>query len=568
MKRTLSAIALLLVPALALALEFTDLTDRYTDAPFSRAETAGISVLTEVGAVSGNPDGTFAPGRTLNRAEFVKIVLIPYIDAHANAYSGYDYYKNGAVVNGQCFPDVTLDMWFGEYVCEAKDLGLVEGYPDGLFHPEREVNYAEAVKILVGLYDYEIPEPAPNERWAWYTGYIKAAEIASVALPGIGPDHLLTRGQMARLAAAFVANDRGELEEYRLFERGQSLSSSSSQASSSSASSVPSEASSSSAVSSSHSSSSVKPGFPATSRILVAGETTPVLFDGLFTSRDEDAEIRNIVIELRRAIDSIDYLELIDENGNDIIDIPLQSYSNVSKLLWRVDIDEGQGYVLQKNAGKRLGIRARMRTNGNGAVSSEVIELKTLTMYVTGKTTGGSFQIVPSDTHYPWHQTAFGRITSVVNAAESSLSTPEGSLRLLGTFEVKGQKAGDAQLRVDSLAFIVQKMDVTVSNLKIGGPTEAVRSDCGTDIENGATVAICFLPETYRSLTSGSTTVSVYGNVAVNASRQTGTVQLAAVGPGTINTIGGISWSDGANTFTWVDADTVMQNGPVVTVTK
>ena len=75
MRRVLIA-ALVIIPGIALALDFSDATARYKDAPFPKAETAGISLLTNAGALQGNPDGTFAPRRTLNRAEFLKIALL------------------------------------------------------------------------------------------------------------------------------------------------------------------------------------------------------------------------------------------------------------------------------------------------------------------------------------------------------------------------------------------------------------------------------------------------------------------------------------------------------------
>jgi hypothetical protein len=62
-----------------------------------------------------------------------------------------------------------------------------------------------------------------------------AAEERGVSLPSsVEPDHSLTRGQMARLAAAFVAENDGELDAYRAAERGQFESVPSSSSSSSS----------------------------------------------------------------------------------------------------------------------------------------------------------------------------------------------------------------------------------------------------------------------------------------------------------------------------------------------
>lgn len=50
-----------------------------------------------------------------------------------------------------CFPDVTTD-WYAKYVCYAKEQGWVGGYPDGTFQPAQTVNKVEAAKMIVGAY--------------------------------------------------------------------------------------------------------------------------------------------------------------------------------------------------------------------------------------------------------------------------------------------------------------------------------------------------------------------------------------------------------------------------------
>lgn len=47
-----------------------------------------------------------------------------------------------------CFPDVTSE-WFAPYVCYAKEQGWVSGYPDGMFRPGNTVNAAEAIKMIM-----------------------------------------------------------------------------------------------------------------------------------------------------------------------------------------------------------------------------------------------------------------------------------------------------------------------------------------------------------------------------------------------------------------------------------
>lgn len=51
-------------------------------------------------------------------------------------------------VYGNCFPDVT-DEWFAPYVCYAKSKDWVSGYPDGTFKPDGVVNKVEALKMIL-----------------------------------------------------------------------------------------------------------------------------------------------------------------------------------------------------------------------------------------------------------------------------------------------------------------------------------------------------------------------------------------------------------------------------------
>lgn len=215
MKRFLLTIFLFLTPVTALALDYTDRSTEYADAPFLRAEAVAITVLTNLGIVQGNPDGTFAAERTLTRAEFLALALRALPDV-------------ATLDASSCFPDVQANAWFAGYVCGAKNAGFVQGYIDGLFHPERPVLYAEAVKILDGTFNFSVPAASPGE--AWYEPFMQVSSSLDLTLPmDVNPTTPLLRGQMARLLARFIADSEGSLQEYDAAEQGQlpSISSSS-----------------------------------------------------------------------------------------------------------------------------------------------------------------------------------------------------------------------------------------------------------------------------------------------------------------------------------------------------
>lgn len=108
----------------------------FSDVNSSLPNFIAIESLARARVVKGNPDGTFAIGRVVNRAEMMRLVL-----ANQNISPDPTIYKN-------CFPDVK-EEWFAPDVCYAKEKGWVEGNPDGLFHPEATVAAPAVLKMIL-----------------------------------------------------------------------------------------------------------------------------------------------------------------------------------------------------------------------------------------------------------------------------------------------------------------------------------------------------------------------------------------------------------------------------------
>ncbi len=106
-----------------------DYTDVATDSWYNNA----VSTLSNMGIINGYDDGTFQPNASITRAEFTAI---------ATRFFDYTADYDGA------FNDVASGSWYADYVQEAVDMGLVDGYPDGGFHPNSYITRAEAVTIV------------------------------------------------------------------------------------------------------------------------------------------------------------------------------------------------------------------------------------------------------------------------------------------------------------------------------------------------------------------------------------------------------------------------------------
>lgn len=198
--RSVFALLTLALPSIALAVSFPDV-------PAGHLYKQQIETLADKGIIKGNPDGTFNPDGTVNRAELLTLLYRAEGKTPANPTKA-------------CFKDVSADAWFSAVVCDAAFNGYVGGYPDGYFRPGNAVNRVEALKMIhtvLGLTVSATASMDPLKSYrdvslsAWYTPYMASA-FAHKILPVDGqtgdvfmPEAALTRGE----AAAYIFNGLG-----------------------------------------------------------------------------------------------------------------------------------------------------------------------------------------------------------------------------------------------------------------------------------------------------------------------------------------------------------------------
>ena len=185
---TLFAFVHLAIGSVAQASNFSDTTNhKYKNA---------IQYIADKGIVEGYADNTFKPDELINRAEFLKIIL------ESNDIEVDDNF-------GYCFLDVKT-AWYAKYVCKAKDLGIISGYPDGTFQSSNEINLVEALKIIEETYGANL---ADSE--VWYKTYIDEASSKNLIPLDISSfDQKLTRGQMADIMTRYLKYKDGTQAEY------------------------------------------------------------------------------------------------------------------------------------------------------------------------------------------------------------------------------------------------------------------------------------------------------------------------------------------------------------------
>lgn len=176
---------------------------------FSEFYYDGIALVKERGIVEGYGDGTYRPGDSINRAEMLKILVeARYLGQNTEFLNSY--------TDESCFDDVEADKWYTGYICYARKKAWIDGYPDGTFGPAEEINFVEAMKIVMNVLDLKLMHPGNfTGDDPWYRNFVESAEAYNL-IPMTVNDfgQLINRGEMADMIARKVKYDEGELGEY------------------------------------------------------------------------------------------------------------------------------------------------------------------------------------------------------------------------------------------------------------------------------------------------------------------------------------------------------------------
>ena len=112
--------------------EFWSQTNNYSDVSEDAWYNNAVSTLSNAGIIDGYEDGTFKPDGNITRAEFATIA-VRFFEA---TYDG-----------GDLFSDIA-GHWAQDYINEAANAGIVDGYPDGTFQPQQLITRAEAMTMV------------------------------------------------------------------------------------------------------------------------------------------------------------------------------------------------------------------------------------------------------------------------------------------------------------------------------------------------------------------------------------------------------------------------------------
>lgn len=519
-------------PFPASTLDFTGGAAQYADAPFSAKEAAGIGLLTSLGAVEGYGDGAFRPADTLNRAEFLKIVLK---SSHRSA--------DVPLRSARCFPDVGREDWFSPFVCFGKERGIVAGYPDGLFRPGNPVNHAEALKMLVELYGYPRTAVAGE---TWFSPYARAAKERGVfLLSDLSLNAPLTRGQMARLAAAFRAEHEGELAAYLERERGadddaqEDIDAQEGQVSS------PAQEESSSTFS--HAAVLE----PVRSRQLLLGEVSPLIARGTFPPLQDSAVIRRIHLRFESAVKSPKAVRVLDAAGETLGVLRVDTNDTQERRNWLLEFDPADAPGISGGEETVLSFSTEIERRGMGGVPGELLRVQRMSMILQNPAVGVSWEVLPVEQVFPLHQTVQARIAAIHNVLDDTGTLGTGAGKVVAAFSFTGELLPETSLSVEEFQFSVEETGVAASRWRLerdgAGAVACFRNS------NDAIVA-CPIVEGKLGVITGEP--AVFRLIAdVQAAGDTGerALRVSLHAAGSIGESGALRWSDGTGRYNWVD---------------
>lgn len=157
--------------------------DLLSDVPGTKYEKQ-ITLLQNLGIVTGYTDGTFKPDNTITRAEFSAMVC--------------NIVANGITESGtSAFDDVSREYWANKFIGYLYESGMVSGVSEKIFEPDAEITVQQAAKIIVSMLGKDI---FAKDKGGYPNGYMQVARdediLKNVTKQGDLP---ATRGEIAAM---------------------------------------------------------------------------------------------------------------------------------------------------------------------------------------------------------------------------------------------------------------------------------------------------------------------------------------------------------------------------------
>ena len=144
MKNLKKVLALGLSAAMALSMFVTGAGAAFTDQADIK-QTEAVDMLSALGVIQGNPDGSFKPEGTVTRAEMAKMIFTIRSGGNSNADSYASTPTSFTDINGH---------WAAGYIKYCQSMGIIAGKSATQFDPDGLVTGVEAAKMMLVTMGY------------------------------------------------------------------------------------------------------------------------------------------------------------------------------------------------------------------------------------------------------------------------------------------------------------------------------------------------------------------------------------------------------------------------------
>ena len=190
MKNLKKVLALVLALATVMGLGVTASAKEYTDSN-TIAYTEAVDVMSALKILDGNPDGSFAPTKTLTREQAAK--MVSYL---LNGGKDVNDLYSGSNTFTDCY-----NSWAKGYIAYVNQMGIVSGVGNGKFNPKGTLTGVQLAKMMLTSLGYDAKIEGYQGSNTWMVNIINDAQNAGL-LKGMDTVNLynaITREQASQM---------------------------------------------------------------------------------------------------------------------------------------------------------------------------------------------------------------------------------------------------------------------------------------------------------------------------------------------------------------------------------
>ena len=155
-----------------------------------------LKILNDERVISTRYDADFNPDTPVPRGQVAEMIL---------KKMGFNILGN---TFEELFSDVPRHNRYARYIMKAKELGIVEGYPDGTFRPDSSISRSETLAMILRAFEIDILDGGMQfypdvPRHEWFFKYVDTGTVHALVsgydTGRFGPHDPITFGEITKI---------------------------------------------------------------------------------------------------------------------------------------------------------------------------------------------------------------------------------------------------------------------------------------------------------------------------------------------------------------------------------